>query len=90
MKFRRQHPISRFIADFYCHQAKLIVEVDGGYHDDPEQILSDEGREKKLQDFGLFIIRFRNDEVENDVNDVVDRIRRIVLERIGDEDQALH
>jgi len=38
-RFKRQHPILYFIADFYCHKAKLIIEVDGGYHDLPEQFV---------------------------------------------------
>jgi len=45
-KFRRQHPISLYIADFYCHKLKLIVEIDGGYHYEKEQIPKDEERTK--------------------------------------------
>ncbi|MCX6278471.1 MAG: endonuclease domain-containing protein [Bacteroidetes bacterium] len=80
MKFRRQHPVSLFIADFYCHQAKLIIEIDGGYHDDQEQRELDEGREKELEDLGLNVIRFRNEEVERDVFGVVERIKRVLQE----------
>lgn len=40
-KFRRQHPISLYIADFYCHKLKLIIEIDGGYHDSSEQVQKD-------------------------------------------------
>ena len=80
-KFRRQHPVSRFIADFYCHQAKLVIEIDGGYHEDHEQKLADQGRQKELEDIGLLVIRFRNDEVEMDIEGVVERIRVFLLER---------
>jgi len=52
-KFRRQHPISRFIADFYCHESKLIVEVDGGYHSGQEQAEIDKGRTHELEEQGL-------------------------------------
>ncbi|MFH1160030.1 MAG: endonuclease domain-containing protein [bacterium] len=44
VKFRRQHPINRFIADFYCHEARLVVEVDGGYHEEEDQQGLDFGR----------------------------------------------
>ena len=80
MKFRRQHPVACFIADFYCHQLKLIVEIDGGYHDDQEQHELDQGREKELQDMGLTIIRFWNEEVEKDVYGVVERIGRVITQ----------
>ncbi len=75
MKFRRQHPINHFIADFYCHEAKLIVEVDGGYHEDEEQQDYDIGRTKELEEFGLRVIRFTNEEVKEDLDGVVRRIR---------------
>jgi very-short-patch-repair endonuclease len=48
-KFRRQHPISLYIADFYCHKLKLIIEIDGGYHFTKEQIPKDEERTKILE-----------------------------------------
>jgi very-short-patch-repair endonuclease len=80
-KFRRQHPVSRFIADFYCHEAKLIIELDGGYHDDPDQEELDLGRQKALEDMGLIVIRFRNEEIEMDVEGVVERIRMVLRER---------
>jgi very-short-patch-repair endonuclease len=81
MKFRRQHPVSKFIADFYCHQAKLIIEIDGGYHDDQVQEESDQGRQQELEDLGLHVVRFRNDEIEVDVEEVVERIK-VVLWKI--------
>ncbi len=82
MKFRRQHPLSMFIADFYCHQAKLIIEIDGGYHDDQNQKESDLGRQQALEDMGLLVIRFRNEEIEMDVEGVLDRISKILKERV--------
>ena len=80
MKFRRQHPVACFIADFYCHQLKLIIEIDGGYHDDQVQHELDKGREKELRDMGLTIIRFRNEEIEKDVYEVVKCIRRVITQ----------
>ena len=63
IRIKRQHPVLYFVADFYCHKAKLIIEVDGGYHNIPEQYLYDKERDKELEDLGLKIIRFTNEEV---------------------------
>lgn len=77
-KFRRQHPISLFIADFYCHQLKLIIEVDGEYHNAPEQIKIDDERTQVLQDNGMKIIRFTNCEIENNIGKVITQIGLII------------
>jgi len=74
LKFRRQHPLDIFIADFYCHERKLIVELDGGIHDSEDQAEYDLGRTFDLEQKGFKIVRFRNEEVINDVNQVLDRI----------------
>ncbi|MDW3209483.1 MAG: endonuclease domain-containing protein [Reichenbachiella sp.] len=66
-KFRRQHPISQFIADFYCHEFKLIVEVDGGYHSGQEQAEIDKGRTHELEELGIKVIRFKNEDVMNEL-----------------------
>src|SRR5881394_1517038 len=63
LKFRRQHPIGIYIADFYCHKAKLIIEVDGSIHNEPEIIKSDKARQKQLEVWGYRIVRFTNQEV---------------------------
>ena len=63
VKFRRQHMIDRFIADFYCHECKLVIEVDGGYHDDPNQMEYDLNRAFEIEQYDIHIIRFSNDEV---------------------------
>ena len=77
-KFRRQHPISLFISDFYCHQLKLIIEVDGEYHNAPEQIKIDDERTQVLQDNGMKIIRFTNCEIENNIGKVITQIGLII------------
>lgn len=79
-KFRRQHPISLFIADFYCHKLKLIIEVDGEYHNTLEQIKKDDERTQVLQDNGVKIIRFTNCEIENNVDKVITEIGLIIEE----------
>lgn len=63
LKFRRQHPVSWFIADFYCHELKLIIELDGGIHELEEVKAYDIRREKKLRALGLTVIRFKNEQV---------------------------
>ena len=73
-KFRRQHPVNIFIADFYCHEKKLIIELDGGIHDLPEQHEYDDSRTFLLEEKGFKILRFRNEEVENELEEVLNRI----------------
>ena len=70
-KFRRQHPISQFIVDFYCHKYRLVIELDGSIHDLEEQKERDEGREAMLKDLGLMVIWFSNTEVVNNLSHVL-------------------
>jgi cyclase len=62
-KFRRQHPIGMYIADFYCHKAKLVVEVDGSIHNLAEVRKKDEDKQIYLANAGYSILRFTNQEV---------------------------
>lgn len=68
IKFRRQHPISLYIADFYCHSEKLIIEVDGNIRDMPEIKFKDDVRQKDLEELGLKILRVTTKEVINDLD----------------------
>ncbi|MCC5907826.1 MAG: DUF559 domain-containing protein [Balneolaceae bacterium] len=80
LKFRRQHPIEEgFILDFYCHEKKLAVELDGAYHNTEDQRASDEEREQFLNDIGVRVIRFSNEEVMGDVETVLKRIASSAL-----------
>jgi very-short-patch-repair endonuclease len=63
LKFRRQHPIGPFIADFYCHELRLVIEVDGGIHSDSEVRIADQRRERYLGGLGLKIVRISNEDV---------------------------
>ena len=74
--FRRQQVIQGFIVDFYCHNAWLVVEVDGDVHDLQQE--EDARREKVLREMGLSIVRFGNDEVVRNLSVVVGRIRDLV------------
>ena len=70
-KFRRQHIIGNFIADFVCLSKRLVIEVDGGYHTDDTQQGLDEGRAEELKQLGFEVIRFTNEEVLNNLDKVV-------------------
>jgi len=83
VRFKRQHPILYFIADFYCHKAKLIIEVDGGYHTIPEQYLYDKNRDNELSELGLKVIRFTNEQVLFDIENTLHGIEKEIKERIS-------
>jgi very-short-patch-repair endonuclease len=73
VRFKAQHPIDQFIVDFYCHKAKLVIEVDGDNHRYNQEY--DEGREAEIKKFGIKIIRFTNNEIFEDLNNVIKKIR---------------
>lgn len=77
-KFRRQHPIRNFIADFYCHKKKLIIEVDGSIHRLPEVALNDLERTNTLQSEGIKIIRFTNKQVLYEFEQTIHQIETIL------------
>ena len=77
-KFRRQHPISIYIADFYCHRLKLVIEVDGEYHLSEEQQLLDKERTANLEYQGLRLIRFSNEEVVLKLPEVMNKIKDFI------------
>jgi very-short-patch-repair endonuclease len=80
LRFRRQHPINIFIADFYCHEVRLVVEIDGEIHDQQEEY--DDGRSAEMERFGIKVIRFTNDEVKKSIEKVINKIEKVVNERI--------
>ena len=75
-RFRRQHPIGQFIADFYCHEKQLVIEVDGGVHLEEEQKEYDEGRNHEMQHWGIKILRFTNEEITKDLDNVIGKIMK--------------
>ena len=74
-RFKSQHPINWFITDFYCHKAKLIVELDGEIHENEEQTEYDKNRTYMLQEFGLTVVRFKNKEIFNQLEQVLSEIK---------------
>ena len=80
LKFRRQHPISNYIADFYCHHVKLVIELDGGYHENKEVKIYDVARENSIREFGITVLRFKNEEVFNEIESVLKKIGSVIYE----------
>ena len=66
VKFRRQHSIGNYIVDFYSSEIQLVIEMDGGVHQDIIHQSNDEVRDNYLKDLGIKIIRFNNDEIYED------------------------
>lgn len=80
LKFRRQHPLANYIVDFYCHKAKLIIELDGSIHEEEETKRNDEAREIRLKEFNLTVLRFKNAEVINNTKAVVKKIKETITD----------
>lgn len=77
MKRRRQFPINKYVADFYCHEYKTIIEVDWNIHNTEAQERIDEERNKTLQNLGYTILRFKNEEISDNLEEVLTKIARI-------------
>jgi len=75
VKFNRQHIIGDYIVDFACIEKKLVIEIDGGYHSEYEQIEKDEFRTQQLRDWGFSVIRFKNEDVLGDISGVLNKIK---------------
>ena len=73
-KFRRQHSIGNFIADFYCPSKKIIIEIDGGQHLDKKEY--DRERSDYLESLGFKVIRFWNEEINSEINEVIEKIKK--------------
>jgi imidazole glycerol-phosphate synthase subunit HisF len=80
-KFRRQHPFACYILDFYCHQLKLAIEVDGSIHQLEEVKQNDQERQKQLENEGLSFLRFSNNELRLRPEDVILRIEIYLKEK---------
>ncbi len=84
LKFYRQHPLfvdvngreTFFIADFYCHERKLVIELDGKIHDYNK--LHDKARTEVMNSLGVIVVRFKNQEIEHDMKKVLQELRRML------------
>ena len=77
--FRRQHPIGDYIADFVCLKKRLVIEVDGGYHNAMEQQESDAVRTSNMEHLGYSVLRFENDAILHDTQNVINAIIKRLL-----------
>ena len=77
-RFKRQHPVSQYIADFYCHKLRLVVEIDGGIHLSKDAIKTDKLRDEFMNSLNLKIIRFTNDEVCKNGEEVIKKLKELI------------
>jgi very-short-patch-repair endonuclease len=85
LKFRRQHPLGRYIADFYCREARLVIELEGSIHNQKDQKEYDKIRQEILQKRDLRVLRIKNKEIEQNIEKVVQRIVSLTSPRNGEE-----
>ena len=78
LRFRRQHPVGRFILDFYCPSEKLVIEIDGGIHAQREEY--DTQRTEELEKYGYQVLRFTNEAILGSLNVVLEEIYRATLQ----------
>ena len=81
LKFRRQHPIEPYIVDFYCAEARLVIEIDGQSHDGKENY--DSQRSSYLNQIGLTILRISNDDVIHNLTGVAEAIQKAAFTKLG-------
>jgi very-short-patch-repair endonuclease len=74
LKFRRQHPIGRYIADFYCPEARLVIELDGKIHQIKDQKKYDKIRQEIIEMRGIRVLRVKNEEIEQDIGSVIRKV----------------
>jgi very-short-patch-repair endonuclease len=86
-KFRRQHPYSIYILDFYCHILQLVFEVDGNIHDEPDVKLNDQQRQSLLENNKLAVLRFSNDQIEKEFEKTRRTIEEFLTTRKNEYDQ---
>ncbi|HKK82188.1 MAG TPA: endonuclease domain-containing protein [Prolixibacteraceae bacterium] len=77
LRFKQQHPIRIFIADFYCHAIKLVIEVDGDIHNAEENKEYDQNRTAELENYGITVIRFSNEEIMKNIEIVKSKIEKV-------------
>jgi len=77
--FNRQKPLGKYIVDFYCKPLNLVIEVDGGYHEEEEQKIKDSDRQQVLEEIGLNFLRFAEKEVRKNIDSVLRVIESYIL-----------
>lgn len=82
IRFQRQKPIGEYIVDFYCAKANLVIELDGEYHNTEEQYREDIQRTAELKAVGVDVIRFKNEDLDIDFQQVCKQIDFVVQKRL--------
>ncbi len=85
IKFRRQHPASRYVLDFYAHRIKLAIEIDGGIHSTEDVKKNDLERQNRLESLGIQFLRFSTKEVEKEPDKVLDKIKLKIKELLKEK-----
>jgi len=75
LKFKRQAPLGDYIVDFYCHSKKIVIEIDGGQHNYDLNKFLDKERQKTLEKQGFLVLRFWNNEIQNNLDGVLETIK---------------
>ena len=83
VKFVRQRPIYKFIADFYCSKAKLVIEIDGSQHYTQEGIDYDKLRSDIINIFGIKVIRFSNYDIDKNFEGICEEINKVIAEQLS-------
>jgi len=78
VKFKRQHPIGDYIVDFVCREKWLIIELDGGQHNEDDNIINDKIRTQYLESRGFKVIRFWNNDINNNIEGVILDIKKYI------------
>ena len=81
VRFRRQHIIGNYIADFYCDRAKLVIEIDGAQHFEHDAADYDKKRTEYFESLGIFVIRFLNRDIKFNLKNVCSMIDKIIKQR---------
>jgi len=77
LKFRRQVPIGPYVADFFCHELRLVLELDGSVHEEKAQIAHDTNRDANLNALGYRVLRFTNQQIAEDLDAVLESIAQL-------------
>ncbi len=85
VRFQRQKTIDRFIADFYCHKARLVIELDGSQHYTKEGLAYDEERTNVLNKYNLEVLRFSNSDIDRNFNGICAIIDEKIKERMNND-----
>ena len=79
LEFRRQYPIGEYIVDFICRSKKVIIEIDGGQHNTEEALLYDKKRTEYLETMGYTVVRFWNNEIDDNFTGVYQFLKNILI-----------